>query len=184
MLLRACRINQFKVAPRDQRLHGFGRPTAAVSIHVCVSENINSGLHLRVKGNKNLADQLQLHPRIKGYKGLADQVRLGAYTCVSRNLSIQSCTQVRHVWPTSCCCEHTHVCCRIRQFRPAPNIPRFYKAFADEVLLQATASTHARCRISQLRAAPKDHRLRRFGRPTAAASIHTCIAEITQGSKL
>ena len=119
-----CRINQFKVAPRDQRLHGFGRSTAAVRIHMCVSENIHSGLHLRVKGNKNLADQLQLHPRIKGYKGLADQVRLGAYTCVFRNLSIQSCTQVRHVWPTSRCCEHTHVCCRICQFKSAPNIPR------------------------------------------------------------
>ena len=55
MLLRAytrfcCRINQFKVATGDQRLHRFGRPTAAVSTHVCVAENINSGLHLGPKG--------------------------------------------------------------------------------------------------------------------------------------
>ena len=50
MLLRAytrfcCRINQFKVATGDQRLHRFGRPTAAVSTQMCVAENINSGLH-------------------------------------------------------------------------------------------------------------------------------------------
>ena len=160
----------------DQKLHGFGRPTAAVSIHICVSENINSGLHLRVKGNKDLAHQLLLHPKDQGLQGFDRPSALGAYTCA------EIC-QFKVAPKSSCCCEHTHVCCRIRQFRPAPNIPRFYKAFADEVLLQATASTHARCRISQLRAAPKDHRLRRFGRPTAAASIHTCIAEITQGEK-
>ena len=37
---------QFKVAPKGQRLHGIGRPTAAASIHVCAAEYINSGLHL------------------------------------------------------------------------------------------------------------------------------------------
>ena len=41
---------QFKVAPKDQRLHGIGRPTAAVSIHMCVADYINSGFHLSVKG--------------------------------------------------------------------------------------------------------------------------------------
>ena len=37
---------QFKVAPKGQRLHGIGRPTAAASIHMCVAGYINSGLHL------------------------------------------------------------------------------------------------------------------------------------------
>ena len=51
---------QFKVAPKGQRLHGIGRPTAAVSIDMCVAEYINSGLHLSVKGYNGLADQLLL----------------------------------------------------------------------------------------------------------------------------
>ena len=65
----------------DQKLHGFGRPTAAVSIHICVSENINSGLHLRVKGNKDLAHQLLLHPKDQGLQGFDRPSALGAYTC-------------------------------------------------------------------------------------------------------
>ena len=68
-----CSINQFKVATRDHRLHGFGRPTAAVSTQLCFADNINSGLHL-----KDLADQLLLHPRVKGYKSLAVQMQLRA----------------------------------------------------------------------------------------------------------
>ena len=39
---------QFKIAPKGQRLHGIGRPTAAASIHVCAAKYINSGLHLQV----------------------------------------------------------------------------------------------------------------------------------------
>ena len=117
-----CLLQKKPIERLQPRIIGY-MGAAAVSIHTCVSENINSGC-LRL---------VLLNPRIKGYKGLADQVRLGAYTCVLRCLSIQSCTQVRHgskvtkvtkVWPTSCCCEHTHVRCRICQFRAATNIPR------------------------------------------------------------
>ena len=85
LLLRAytyvCQ-KQLQVAPKDHRLHGTGRATAricqvkvglkgqgiqvfgrlcvAVSIHVCVAEYINSGLHVSVKGYNGLADQLLL----------------------------------------------------------------------------------------------------------------------------
>ena len=86
LLTHMCvRNSQFQVAPKDHRLHGTGRPTArichvkvapkgqgiqvfgrpcvAVSIHVCVAEYINSGLHLSVKGYNGLADQLLLRER-------------------------------------------------------------------------------------------------------------------------
>ena len=43
-----CFRKTIKAAPKDQSLHGIGRPTAAVSIDMCVAEYINSGLHLSV----------------------------------------------------------------------------------------------------------------------------------------
>ena len=74
------------------------RPVAAVSIHMCVAEEVNSGLH---------KDQ-----------GLQGRGRPGAaastHMCVSEKTAfIQGCTQGSTVvWgrPTNCCCEHTHVC--------------------------------------------------------------------------
>ena len=95
--------------------------------YTCIFQKIS--IQVCTKGNR-VGRSIAAAPRdhFKGYKGLAGQVRLGAYACVFRNLSIQSCTQVRHgskvtkAWPTSCCCEQTPVCCRICQFRAAPNI--------------------------------------------------------------
>ena len=71
--------------------------------------------HTRVCCRTN---QRRVAPRVKAYKGLADQMLLGAYTCVLRNRRIQGCTQgseVTKVWPSSCCCEHTHICFAITQ---------------------------------------------------------------------
>ena len=53
-----ARICQVKVAPKDQGIQVFGRLCVAVSIHMCVAEYINSGLHLSVKDYNGLADQL------------------------------------------------------------------------------------------------------------------------------
>ena len=53
-----CRIDQTRAAPTDRELQRFGRATADVSIHMCVAECINSGLHPRVKGYNGVADQL------------------------------------------------------------------------------------------------------------------------------
>ena len=95
---------QFQVAPKDHRLHGTGRPTAricqvkvalkgqgiqvfgrlcvAVSIHMCVAEYINSGLHLSVKG----------------YNGLADQLLLREHTC---DMCVAEKINSALVWPTT-----------------------------------------------------------------------------------
>ena len=53
-----CRIDQTRAAPTGRELQRFGRATADVSIHMCVAECINSGLHPRVKGYNGVADQL------------------------------------------------------------------------------------------------------------------------------
>ena len=60
--------HSFMVAPKDQRLYGVGRRTAAVSIHMCVWQN-----HMLTQG---------LHQGSKRYKSLADQLLLRAYTYV------------------------------------------------------------------------------------------------------
>ena len=82
---------QFKVAPKGQRLHGIGRPTAAASIHVCAAEYINSGLHLSVKG----------------YNSLADQLLLREHTC---DMCVAEKINSGLVWPTTSWSENTHVC--------------------------------------------------------------------------
>ena len=132
----------------DQKLHGFGRPTAAVSIHMCVSENINSGLHLRVKGNKDLAHQLLLHPKDQGLQGFDRPSALGAYTCAEicqfkvapKSAMGQRLQRLgRPVVAVS-----KHLC--VAEYVSSGLYPTFqgYKGFADEVLLQAY--THVYCR--------------------------------------
>ena len=73
----SCRTDQSRVAPTDQGYKGFGRPIAALSIHMCVAECVISGLH----------------PRVQSYNGVADQLLLRAYTCVLQNTSIEDCTR-------------------------------------------------------------------------------------------
>ena len=88
-----------RLAPRIKKVQEFGRPTAAASIHICVSETV------------------------PGCTQGSQVTRDWPTTC--ENMSSQGCTQgprVTSVWPTMCCCEHTHVCCRIYQFRVAPRV--------------------------------------------------------------
>ena len=55
-------------------------------------------------------------------------------TCVLQNRSIKGCThgtlteQGYKVWATCCCCEHTHVCCRMCKFRGAPRSQRLQRS--------------------------------------------------------
>ena len=104
--------------------------------------------------------------------------------------------------PTNCCCEHTHVCCRLNHLRAAPK-DQGLQGFSRPI---AAASTHMRlaksnqgctqgsritrlrpthcccehthvgCRMNRLKVAPKDQALQGFGRPIAAASIHMFVA--------
>ena len=79
-----ARICQVKVAPKDQGIQVYGRPCVAVSIHMCLAECINSGLHLSVKGCNGLADQL-LHVCCRKNQlrvGLADHILIEKHTCV------------------------------------------------------------------------------------------------------
>ena len=117
----------------------WGRPTnyCCKHTHVCVWQNHMSsqGLHQGSKRYKGLADQLLLraytyvccrknaglNPSTKGCQGCGKPS--AAYTCVCFRKTVQGCTQgskVTRDWPTMCCCEHTHVCCRMYQFRVAP----------------------------------------------------------------
>ena len=89
---------------------------------------------------------------------------------------------------------HTHVCCRIRQFKTAPF--KGYKGFADQVLLRAYTCvlqksglhqevemlsglrcehrhthTHVRCGLGHLRVAPKGQGYK------GAVSIRMCVEE-------
>ena len=57
-----------------------GRSVAAVSIHMCVVEHVNS----------------RLHPSIRSYKGLADQLLRREHTCVSQNKATQRCCKRTH----------------------------------------------------------------------------------------
>ena len=152
-----------------------------------------------IKGYKGLADQLQL-------QALFDQVLLRAHTCVLQNTQneglqrfgrptatestqtkqnrrISQHKQGRNLTsasPTNCCCEHTHMCCRMCN----PRI-KGYKGSTDHFMLRAYTCalqsksnqgctypgvemlqgsdptrhcckyTHVCCRIVKLRVSPK-----------------------------
>ena len=76
--------------------------------HTCVAENLNSGLHLRVKGNKAL-DQVW---RIWQINATASA---HTHMCALQTKSVEGCTQgssTTKVLPTRCWCEHTSGSCR------------------------------------------------------------------------
>ena len=167
------------------RIRGYkARPTNCCCDHTHVCCKINQ-IRAAPRGRtyyQGSADQMLLQAyqrrvalRVKVYEGLADQTLQGAYTCVWQNKRIQGCSQgskVAKAWPTSCFCEHTHVCCRIRQFN-----------VAQTVLLRGhTLRGHMRL-ADQSRVAPMDQRLQTFGRPIAAVSTHMCLEECA-GSEL
>ena len=144
------KTHSFKVAPKDQRLYGVGRRTAAVSIHMCVWQNHTStqGLHQGSNRYKSAAVSIHmcvwqnhmstqgLHQGSKRYKSLADQLLLRAYTYMFQ-----------------------------KQFQVAPKDHR----------LHGTGRPTAR--ICQVKVAPKGQGPQVFGRPRVAVSIHMCVAK-------
>ena len=135
-----CRMYRFRVAPKSQ---GLQRRADQLLLRaytcVCVAEYINQGLHQRTKD----------------YKGLTDQLLLRAHTHTPRELQntpIQDCTRgsrVTKVWPTTCCCEHTHACCRVSQFKVAT---RSFTGLATNCFCE---HTDVCCRKYQFRPAPR-----------------------------
>ena len=110
------------------------------------------------------------------YQVAEDQVLLQAYTCVLQNDKTQHFTQgstVTKVWPTTCCCGHTHVCCRTHQRRVArgSRFTRFGRP-------SSAGSIHM-CVAEQTDSGlhPKGRRVHRFDRPIVALSAHMCVAE-------
>ena len=88
------------------------------------------------------------------------------------------CTQgskVTKVWPTSCCCEHTHITqmC-VAEYVSSGLHPTFkgYRGFADQVLLRANT-----CALQKLGLHPGFEILSSLRRPPAAVNIHMCVAD-------
>ena len=151
------KTRSFMVAPKGQRLYGVGRRTAAVSIHMCVWQN-----HMSTQG---------LHQGSKRYKSLADQLLLRAYTYVCQKQLVPSCTQGSHVtssqgctqgprvtsvWPTACCCEHTHVCCKIKSIQGCTQGRHVTRVRPTRCCCEPT---HMRCRIFLFNVARKGQKI-------------------------
>ena len=101
--------------------------------------------------------------------------------------------------PTTGCCEHTHVCCRLNHLRVAPK-DQGLQGSPDQLLLRpytcvlqnksnqgCTQGSNilpgfgrpdAAASIST-QSCTEGQGLRRFGRPNSARSIHMCVAEQT-----
>ena len=140
-----CRISKLGVAQGSGVTRAWPTRCCCEHTHVCFRKN---PIHSR------------LHPRINSCMGLADELLLRAYTCVCGRITSQlkACTKDQkgtRVWPTNCCCEHTHMCVR-NSSRLHPRItgytglavqlreyvksrlhsrPKGYKCLADRVLL-------------------------------------------------
>ena len=103
-------------------------------------------------------------------------------TCVLQNRSIKGCThgtlteQGYKVWATCCCCEHTHVCCRMCKFRGAPRSQRLQRS--GEPIAAVSIHVCVCCRVYHFRGAPEDQGLQGFDRPNAALSAHTHTCEL------
>ena len=91
--------------------------------------------------------------------------------------STQSCTEgqgLRRFGRRNAPTDHTHVRCRVYQFRVAPKSQGLQRS-ADQLLLRAyTCVLHNRStKFNQGLHQPEDQGLQGFDRPTAAASAHT-----------
>ena len=120
--------------------------------------------------------QCRVAPRLKVNERLADQILLAVSTCVLQNRRIPGCTQgskfARFGRPVVAVSTHTHasvaayVSSRLR-----PTI-KGYEGFADQVLLRAYT-----CVLQKSGLRPGVERLAGLRRPTAAVSIHMCVAK-------
>ena len=115
-----CRKNHLRPAPKDQGCKG-SPDQMLLRAHTCALQN---------KSDQGCTQGL------KCYKGPADRALLQACTCVLQTTKTQDFTQgstVAKVWPNTCCCGHTHVCCRINHRRVATRV-KLYEGFSDQTL--------------------------------------------------
>ena len=109
-----------RLAPRIKKVQEFGRPTAAASIHICVSETV------------------------PGCTQGSQVTRDWPTNC---DMSSQGCTQgprVTSAWPTACCCEHTRVCCKIKSIQGCTQGRHVTRVRPTR---RCCEPTHMRCRI-------------------------------------
>ena len=167
----------------------LGRPNSAGSIHMCVAEHRRSRLQPRLKGNcycycehTHLCcrkGQLRVVPKDQGLRTFGRSSSAASiHTCIAVAPRGRNFTRAS---PTNCCCEHTHVCCRVGHLKVAPK---------DQVRPTKCCCehTHVRYKINRIRAGRHVIRLRKtrcccnhthvccgqgFDRPNAAVSTHT-----------
>ena len=111
-----------RLAPSVKKVREFGRPAAAASIHISVSETVPGC----TQGSQVTRD----------------------WPTNCENMSSQGCTQgprVTRVWPTACCCEHTHVCCKIKPIQCCTQGRHVTRVRPTRCCCEPT---HMRCRIS------------------------------------
>ena len=150
------RISKLRLHPKIRGLQGLGRPGAAASRHMCVSEKtpfiqgctqgskvvwgrLTNCCCKAVSIHMCVAESLStqgLHQGSKRYNSLADQLLRPAYTYVCQ-----------------------------KQFQVAPKDHR----------LHGTGRPTAR--ICQVKVAPKGQGLQVFGRLRVAVSVHVCVAK-------
>ena len=161
---------------------------------MCVAEHRRSRLQPRLKGNcycycehTHLCcrkGQLRVVPKDQGLRTFGRSSSAASiHTCIAVAPRGRNFTRAS---PTNCCCEHTHVCCRVGHLKAAPK---------DQVRPTKCCCehTHVRYKINRIRAGRHVIRLRKtrcccnhthvccgqgFDRPNAAVSTHTHTCEL------
>ena len=177
-----CRISKLRLHARIRGLQGLGRPGAAASTHMCVSEKTTRSFKVAPKdqrlcgvGRRTAAVSIHmcvwqnhtstqgLHQGSKRYESLADQLLLRAYTYVCQKQPVPGCTQGSQVtrdWPTNCENMSRQGCTQ------GPRDTGVWPTMC------CCEHTRVCCRIYQFRVAPKCQGLQWFGRSVAAAGAH------------
>ena len=122
-----------RLAPRIKKVQEFGRPTAAASIHIYVSETVPGC----TQGSQVTRD----------------------WPTNCENMSSQGCTQgprATSVWPTARCCEHTHVCCKIKSVQCCTQGRHVTRVRPTRCCCEPT---HMRCRIFVFNVACKGQKI-------------------------
>ena len=147
-------------------------------------QNLFSKLHVRAKGYELLRAHTHMWCSIGHLRVVPKGQRLRRFGRPSAAASIrmwfaeiEAAPRGRNfvkASPTSCCCENTHVCCRLSRLRVAPK-GQALQGFARPI---DEASIHM-CAAKSIKSGlhPRVEMLQRSGRPGASASIHMCAAE-------
>ena len=190
-----CRIHQCRVAPKG--LRGLA-DQILLGAYTCVWQNTRTqGCSQGSKAIATATASRHTHTHLCCRKGQLRVVPkdqgLRTFGRSSSAASIHTCIAVAprgrnftRASPTNCCCEHTHVCCRVGHLKVAPK---------DQVRPTKCCCehTHVRYKINRIRAGRHVIRLRKtrcccnhthvccgqgFDRPNAAVSTHTHTCEL------